>query len=109
MTNREDMDTLLTVLSHLKSKNQDHELALNEQGRICLKGRLYAPNELTLIKTYRFEGSSDPSEEAIIYLIRTRDGDIGYSLDAYGVYSNHHNDGYANLIHDIRSTPGKSL
>ena len=26
------------------------------------------------------------------------DGVIGYSLDAYGVYTNHPDDGYANLI-----------
>jgi hypothetical protein len=109
MTNSEDMDTLQTVLDHLKSKHQDHVLELNEHGMIMLKGRLYDQKELTLIKTYRFEGASDPSEEAIIYLIRTSDGNMGYSLDAYGVYTNHHGDGYADLIHGIRSSPAKSL
>lgn len=109
MTNSKDMDTLSTVMDNLKSKNQDHVLELNEQGMVSLDGRLYAPKELTLIKTYRFEGASDPSEEAIIYLIRTSDGKIGYSLDAYGIYTNHLDDGYADLIHVITSTPGKSL
>jgi hypothetical protein len=109
MTNSEQMDTLHTVLDQLKHKHQDHVFELNEQGRISLEGRLYDQRELTLIKTYRFEGASDPSEEAIIYLVRTSDGKIGYSLDAYGVYTNHHDDGYADFIHGISSSPTKSL
>jgi hypothetical protein len=109
MTNSEEMDTLRIVLDHLKGKNKDHGLELNEQGRISLEGRLYDQKELTLIKTYRFEGASDPSEEAIIYLVRTSDGKIGYSLDAYGIYTSHYDDGYADPIHGITSTTGKSL
>jgi hypothetical protein len=103
MTNNEEMDTLRTVLDHLKHKGQDHAFELSGGG-MSLQGRLYDRRELTIIKTYRFEGTSDPSEEAIIYLIRTSDGKTGYSLDAYGVYTNHHDDGYADLIHNIAST-----
>jgi hypothetical protein len=109
MTDNKEMDTLLMVLNHLKTKNQDHLLELDQQGRVTLEGKLYDPKELTLIQTYRFEGASDPSEEAIIYLIRTNDGTIGYSLDAYGVYTNHEDDGYAGLIHGIVTAPVGSM
>ena len=41
------------------------ELFVTRNGLTSDKGRLFAPNELKIIKTYRFEGTSDPSEEAI--------------------------------------------
>jgi hypothetical protein len=97
MENKE-MDTISTVLNSLKLKRQDNEFVLNETGQVTLNGKLYSQHDIRIIKTYRFEGESDPADEAIIYLIRANDGIIGYSLDAYGVYTNHMNDGYADLI-----------
>jgi len=45
---------------------------------------------------------SDPSDMSILYLIKANDGFIGYSLDAYGVYSNHDDEeGYDNFIRKI--------
>ena len=39
---------------------------------------------------------------SILYLIKSADGFIGYSLDAYGVYSNHDDEeGYDNFIRKI--------
>lgn len=97
MLNRE-MDTISTVLNNLKNKKQDNEFVIDETGLVMLNGKLYSQHDIKIIKTYRFEGESDPADEAIIYIIRTNDGIIGYSLDAYGVYTNHTNDGYADLI-----------
>jgi hypothetical protein len=68
---------------------------------VLLKGKLYRQSEIKIIRTFRFEGESDPDEEAIIYLIKANDGTIGYSLDSYGVYTNHENDGYADLINKM--------
>lgn len=98
MTHHEEMDSLITVLKHLKNRNQDNELFINEDGRVLLLERRYQPYEIRLIRTYRFEGDSNPGDEAIIYLIKVSDGTIGYSIDAYGMYTNHQSDGYAGLI-----------
>lgn len=57
---------------------------------------------MKIIRTYRFEGDSDPSDAAIIYLLEASDGLIGYSMDAYGVYSNHSDDGYDDFIRKIQ-------
>lgn len=100
MPNRE-MDTISTVLNKLKLKNQDNEFIIDESGRLRLNGKSYSKHDIKIIKTYRFEGESDPADQAIIYLILAYDGIIGYSLDAYGVYTNHRNDGYADLIQQI--------
>ena len=64
--------------------------------------KIYQPEDLVILKAYRFEGVSDPSDMSILYLIRANDGLIGYSLDAYGVYSNHDDEeGYDNFIRQI--------
>ncbi|OQP58807.1 hypothetical protein [Niastella populi] len=96
-----EMDTISSVLNKLKLKNQDNEFVINNAGELSLNGKSYSQHDIKIIKTYRFEGDSDPADQAIIYLIMSNDGVIGYSLDAYGVYSNHKNDGYADLIQRV--------
>lgn len=96
-----EMDTISTVLNKLKLKNQDNEFIIDESKRLSLNGKSYSQHDIKIIKTYRFEGESDPADQAILYLILAYDGVIGYSLDAYGVYTNHRNDGYADLIQKI--------
>ena len=98
MTNREEMDTLTTVLQHLKQENQYNEFIVARKGVVWLSGKSYKESELKMIKTYRFEGDSDPAEEAIIYIIEATDGSIGYSIDTYGVYTNHSDDAYGSFI-----------
>ena len=95
------MDTISTVLNTLKLKKQDNEFVIDETGQLSFNGRTYNQDDIELIKTYRFEGESDPADAAIIYLIMTYDGVIGYSLDAYGAYTNHGDDGYADLIQQM--------
>lgn len=92
------MDTISTVMNRLKRRHQDNEFVINENGTLTFNGKSYSHHDSRIIKTYRFEGESDPADGAILYLIMTNDGTIGYSLDAYGVYTNHMDDGYADLI-----------
>lgn len=98
---RTEMNTITAVLNGLKVKRQDNEFTVNDEGMIIINGKSYRQVEVEIIRTYRFEGDSDPSDEAIIYLVRSNDGTIGYSLDAYGMYTNHINDGYAEAIHEM--------
>jgi len=101
MKTSKEMDTVSSILNNLKVKCQDNEFVISPNGSIHLSGKSYKYDEIKIIKTYRFEGESDPADEAIIYLIEANDGMIGYSLDAYGVYTNHSNDGYADSIHQM--------
>jgi hypothetical protein len=99
--NKIEMNTITAVLDGLKIKEQCNEFTIDDKGLVILKGKSYRQQEVEILRTYRFEGDSDPSDEAIIYLIQAIDGTIGYSLDAYGVYTNHANDGYAEAIHKM--------
>ncbi|MEO5947474.1 MAG: hypothetical protein ABIP79_11710 [Chitinophagaceae bacterium] len=83
------MTTLVSVLEKLRKRNQDIEYTMTAEGFSAGKNKFYNPEELIIIKTYRFEGDSDPADSTILYLIEAQDGLIGYSIDAYGAFSNH--------------------
>lgn len=96
------MTTLSQVLEKLRIKKQDNELRFNDGKFEAPSGKQYLPSELKIIKTYRFEGDSDPSDSSVIYLIEAADGLIGYSIDAFGVYSNHDaEEGYDDFMRKI--------
>ena len=100
MKAKREMDTMSAVLQDLKRKGQDNEFFIHTKGLLSLKGKHYRQSEIKILRTYRFEGESDPADQAIIYLIKANDGVIGYCIDAYGLYSSHTNDLYSDFIHD---------
>jgi len=96
------MTSLLSILEKLRIRKQDNEFKMTPEGFTAGKGKAYTPSELKIIKTYRFEGDSNPSDSSIIYLIEANDGLVGYSLDAYGAYSSHDDEeGYDEFIRKI--------
>ncbi len=48
--------------------------------------KIYKPEEVKVVNFYRFEGESNPADNAILYAIETVDGEQGTLTDAYGVY-----------------------
>ncbi len=94
------LTTLSTVMEKLRQRKQDNEFTITEKG-FGTAAKVYKPEELLIIKTYRFEGASDPSDNSILYVIEANDGCVGYALDAYGVYSNHEGAAYDDFIRKI--------
>ena len=95
------MTTLSGVLEKLRIKKQDNEFQISKDCFVSPSGKGYHPEELKIIKTYRFEGDSDPSDNTVLYLIQANDGLIGYSIDSYGVYSNHEDEKYDDFLRKI--------
>lgn len=96
------MSTLSQILEKLRLKKMDNEFRWENGHFTAGKGKQYNPEQLTIIKTFRFEGESDPSDSSILYIIEAKDGLRGYSIDAYGVYSNHDDEeGYDNFIRKV--------
>lgn len=46
--------------------------------------KAYGPQEVTIVKEYRYEGMSNPSDLSILYIIETSDGSKGTVLAPYG-------------------------
>lgn len=96
-----EMRTLSQVLEKLRLKRHDNEFVMSDGHFVTGNGKQYNPEDLTIIKTYRFEGESDPSDSSILYVIEANDGLTGYSIDAYGVYTNHDNE-YDEFVRKIK-------
>ena len=101
VTQPAQMTTLTMVLEKLRLRKHDNEFRLNGDGFSAGKGKSYQPEDLKIIQTYRFEGNSDPADNSILYVIEAKDGLVGYSLDAYGAYSDHEEEGYDEFIRKI--------
>jgi hypothetical protein len=93
-----EMTTLSQVIEKLRLKRQDNEFIMTPEGFTIGTGRFYQPQDLKIIKMYRFEGESDPADSSILYVIEGNDGTIGYSVDSYGAFSNHDDVDYDGFI-----------
>lgn len=93
------------VLEKLRKLKMDTEFHWTPEGFSVGRGKTYQPSELAIVKTYRFEGISNPSDMEIIYIIKANDGLVGYSQNAYGAYTTHETEeGYDNFIRQIPET-----
>jgi hypothetical protein len=43
------------------------------------------PSEFEIVETYRFEGNSDPDDEAVVYAIESKHGHKGIMVNGFGV------------------------
>ena len=102
MEDKIEMTTLTSVLEKLRIKKMDNEFKMAPEGFSIGNNKYYQPEDLKIIRNYRFEGDSDPSDNAVLYLIEANDGLIGYSLDAYGAYSDHEGEGYDDFIRKVK-------
>ncbi|MCU7695391.1 hypothetical protein ACFSPU_12810 [Haoranjiania flava] len=83
------MTTLTEVLNSLRKKGIDSEIKLNDANEMQhdKSGKIFKPEELTIIKTYRFEGQSDPGDNSALYIVKDAQGNKSFILDTYGAYS----------------------
>jgi hypothetical protein len=98
------MNTLCDILNKLGKKGMANDFNWTTGGFTMDGQKTYRPNELTVIKVYRFEELKDPGDLCVLYLIETNDGKIGCILDTYGLYSNHDGD----FDNAVRLIPAKN-
>lgn len=61
-------------------------------------GRTFSADDLTIVEHYRFEGTSDPEDMAVVYAIVSKDGTRGIIADAFGTYANPELGGFLNNV-----------
>src|SRR5689334_6375294 len=82
------MKSLATCLNRMISEGYTEDFRVTEQGLQSIEHHHnYAPEQIQVVNFYRFEGESDPDDNAILYIIETEDGTKGTLIDAYGVYN----------------------
>lgn len=82
------MQTVLEIIDRLREKHYSDDFKIMEGDIVSQNStKRYRPDELVIEKTYRYEGDSNPDDNAIVYAITAKDGTQGVLVDSYGVYS----------------------
>jgi hypothetical protein len=100
--NPDDMKTLASVLSKIVKDGYDENFKVTDKGLQSLETeKTYGPDQVHIVNFYRFEGASDPSDSAILYVIETTDGAKGSLTDAYGMYADPEIDKFIKDVENI--------
>jgi len=82
------MKSLVTCLNRITADGYTEDFKVTENGLEALQaGKRYNADEVSVINFFRFEGASDPEDNAILYVLQTNDGIKGTLIDAYGLYN----------------------
>jgi len=86
-----DVSFMNTLTDRINKATKDGYIAnfkVTPQGLFSeANNKTYMPVDVSIKDFSRFEGQSDPADNAILYIIETTDGTKGMLVDAYGAYS----------------------
>ncbi|MBX3242454.1 MAG: hypothetical protein KIT80_04890 [Chitinophagaceae bacterium] len=84
----DEMTTLSGCINKLIQEGYRDELKPMDNGMTLVSsGKLYKPEDVKITNFYRFEGASNPDDNAILYAIEANDGIKATITDAYGAYA----------------------
>ncbi len=82
------MKSLSECINSLVKVGFSTQFQVNENGLESLDTHdIYTPEDIEITNFYRFEGESNPSDNEILYAIKTNKGEQGILTDAYGMYA----------------------
>ena len=80
------MEPLRCAIARLERAGFRDAFRARREGFLELQsGRIHAPEDLIVDEVVRFEGESDPGDEAVLFALRSRDDQVrGTFVAAYG-------------------------
>lgn len=79
-------DTVVEAVQGLKKRGYTIDFNLDVDRISCPATPVsLLPNEFEITEVYRFEGNSDPADEAIVYAIESRQGQKGVLVNGFGI------------------------
>jgi hypothetical protein len=77
-------DTVTAAVNGLKARGFDLDFNLGENCLVYGENR-FGPEEFEIVEVYRFEGPSDPADEAVVYGVNGSQGHKGILVTGYGL------------------------
>ena len=77
-------DTVSEAINGLKKRGFDLDFNLAENCLGCHDDKVDV-NDFEIVEVYRFEGNSDPSDEAVVYGVQSVTGIKGVLVTGYGI------------------------
>lgn len=78
--------TVSVAVNELRKKGYTVDFNLEENCIACHAGKFNA-DEFEIAEVYRYEGNSDPGDEATVYAIESKSGIKGVLVTGYGIYT----------------------
>lgn len=85
----DNYDTVTGALTGLKVKGYTMDFNIAFDKLICRENNFCLnPHEFEITEVHRFEGATDPGDEAVVYAVESKDGKMkGVLTSAYGMYA----------------------
>ena len=77
-------DTVTAAVNGLRQRGYTIDFNLEENCITCAHDK-FNPEEFEITEVYRFEGDSDPADEAVVYAIQSVNGRKGVLVNGYGI------------------------
>src|SRR4051812_39586202 len=84
MSNQMHYGTVSEAINKLRAQGFTLDFNLQENCLICNDNR-YNADEFDIVDIYRYEGNSDPADEAAVYGIESKNGEKGILVTGYGL------------------------
>ena len=99
--------TLYEAIKYLNARGYRSEFLAGPEGLTEAQSqKRYKPEDLKIVKVFRFEGNTDLDDMSVLYAIESNDGKKGWLADAYGVYANPYLQEYIDRIELERDIKG---
>lgn len=77
-------DTLSAATTGLRERGYTLDFNLSENCLVCNTGKLEI-EDFEIVEFHRFEGNTDPADEAVVYAIEGTGGEKGVLVSGYGI------------------------
>lgn len=89
--------TVSEAINELKRRGYTEDFNLEENCLVC-NNEKYNADDFEISEVYRFEGDTDPADEAIVYGISSNKGVKGVLVNSYGYQSDAMSDAMARKL-----------
>ena len=94
-------DTITEAVADLKKRGYTHDFNIINNRLICDQlDKHFGHADFEIKEVYRFEGPSDPADEAVVFAIEAPSGALGILVDGYGAYNDGGSTEFVKLLHE---------
>lgn len=103
-----DYNTVSEAINKLREQGFTLDFNLEENCIAC-SGNKFEAEDFDIVHVYRYEGDSDPGDEATVYAIESKSGFKGVLVTGYGVSSDSSSSKILEKLHYREKTPYDEL
>lgn len=94
-------DTITEAVADLKKRGYIHDFNILNNRLVCDHlEKQYGHEDFEIKEVYRFEGPSDPADEAVVFAIEAPSGALGILVNGYGAYADDRNTEFVKQLHE---------